>query len=166
MHRLWEPLADKRRPVSSYGAKFSLPYSIAVMLVLGRAGLSEFTDEAIQDAEVLKLAAKVGYVIDPTIDYPRHFSGHVKVVLEDGTVRGGTGWGAEFAKLCNKPLHVFDQERDAWFTWDGDQFSQRSPSDSPVITHPHFTGTGTRTIRDNGRAAIEALFTRSFGAAS
>jgi 2-methylcitrate dehydratase PrpD len=86
VHRLWEPLADKRRPVSSYGAKFSLPYSIAVMLVLGRAGLSEFTDEAIQDAEVLKLAAKVGYVIDPTIDYPRHFSGHVKVVLEDGTV--------------------------------------------------------------------------------
>ncbi|HWH76390.1 MAG TPA: MmgE/PrpD family protein, partial [Candidatus Binatus sp.] len=30
VHRLWEPLADKQNPVSSYGAKFSLPYSIAV----------------------------------------------------------------------------------------------------------------------------------------
>ncbi|HBO68737.1 MAG TPA: hypothetical protein DD658_00685, partial [Deltaproteobacteria bacterium] len=30
-------------------------------------------------------------------------------ILEDGTVRGGTGWGAEFAKLCNKPIFVFDQ---------------------------------------------------------
>ena len=27
-------------------------------------------------------------------------------ILDDGTVKGGTGWGAEFAKLCNKPLHV------------------------------------------------------------
>ena len=86
VHRLWEPLADKQRPVSSYGAKFSLPYSIAVMLVHGRAGLAEFTDQAIQDPEVLKLAAKVRYVLDPTIDYPRHFSGHVKIFLHDGTL--------------------------------------------------------------------------------
>jgi 2-methylcitrate dehydratase PrpD len=63
--------------VSSYGAKFSLPYSIAVMLVRGRAGLAEFTDAAIQDPEVLNLAAKVRYVLDPAIDYPRHFSGHL-----------------------------------------------------------------------------------------
>jgi 2-methylcitrate dehydratase PrpD len=86
VHRLWEPLADKQRPMSSYGAKFSLPYSIAVMLARGRAGLAEFTDAAIQDPEVLNLAAKVRYVLDPTIDYPRHFSGHVKIFLADGTL--------------------------------------------------------------------------------
>ncbi len=40
------------------------------------------------------------------------------VIQEDGTVRGGTGWGAEFAKLCNKPLFVFDQEKDGWFELD------------------------------------------------
>jgi 2-methylcitrate dehydratase PrpD len=85
VHRLWEPLADKQTPMSSYGAKFSLPYSIAVMLVHGRAGLEEFTDAAIRDVEVLRLAAKVRYELDPTIDYPRHFSGHVKVILDDGT---------------------------------------------------------------------------------
>jgi 2-methylcitrate dehydratase PrpD len=28
----------------------------------------------------------VRYVLVPTIDYPRHFSGHVKVFLNDGTV--------------------------------------------------------------------------------
>ncbi len=86
VHRLWEPLADKQRPVSSYGAKFSLPYSIAVMLVRGRAGLDEFTDAAIRDQRVLDLASKVRYVLDPTIDYPRHFSGHVIITLADGTV--------------------------------------------------------------------------------
>jgi 2-methylcitrate dehydratase PrpD len=86
VHRLWEPLADKQKPVSSYGAKFSLPYSIAVMIVRGRAGLDEFTEVAIRDSAVLDLAKKVRYVLDPTIDYPRHFSGHVKVFMRDGTV--------------------------------------------------------------------------------
>jgi 2-methylcitrate dehydratase PrpD len=81
---LWEPLADKQQPVSSYGAKFSLPFSIAVMLIRGRAGLDEFSDAAIRDAKLLALAKKVHYVLDPTIDYPRHFSGHVKVILNDG----------------------------------------------------------------------------------
>jgi hypothetical protein len=35
-----------------------------------------------------------------------------------------------------------------------------------VITHPHFTGTGTRTLEANGMRAIEELFARSFGDAS
>ena len=82
-------------------------------------------------------------------------------VQDDGTVRGGTGWGAEFAKLCNKPLYVFDQDKDAWFTWTDDAWSA-TPSGEPVITHPHFTGTGTRTLRENGARAIEGLFSRSF----
>ncbi|MEO8258129.1 MAG: hypothetical protein ABI868_12355 [Acidobacteriota bacterium] len=88
----------------------------------------------------------------------------VGTILEDGTVRGGTGWGAEFAKLCNKPLHVFDQDRDGWFHWSGTEWTELGQSALPTITHPHFTGTGTRTIRDSGRRAIEALVTRSFGA--
>jgi 2-methylcitrate dehydratase PrpD len=86
VHRLWEPLADKQKPISSYGAKFSLPYSIAVMLVRGRAGLEEFSDAAIRDSKLLELAAKVRYELDPTIDYPRHFSGHVKIRMSDGKI--------------------------------------------------------------------------------
>jgi 2-methylcitrate dehydratase PrpD len=86
VHRLWEPLADKQQPASSYGAKFSLPYCIAVMLIRGRAGLEEFTDEAIRDRSVLALAKKVHYELDPSIDYPRHFSGHVQIRLADGSI--------------------------------------------------------------------------------
>ena len=84
--RLWEPLADKQRPSTAYGAKFSLPYSIAVALVRGRAGLAEFEEPAIRDPEVLALAARVRYVLDPSLEYPRHFSGHVSVVLRNGRV--------------------------------------------------------------------------------
>ena len=86
----------------------------------------------------------------------------IGTILEDKTVRGGTGWGAEFAKLCNKPLHVFDQDQNGWFHWTGSSWKALEPSSGPVITHPHFTGTGTRSIRDNGKQAIEDLFSRSF----
>ena len=83
----------------------------------------------------------------------------IGVILDDGTVRGGTGWGAEFAKLCNKPLCVFDEEKDSWFCWTGSDWTKQGV---PTITHPHFTGTGTRKIHDNGKKAIEALFANSF----
>ncbi|MEC7641281.1 MAG: hypothetical protein VYC17_03910 [Nitrospinota bacterium] len=41
----------------------------------------------------------------------------VGIILSDETVKGGTEWGAEFAKLCNKPLYVFDQDRKLWAKW-------------------------------------------------
>lgn len=86
----------------------------------------------------------------------------IGTILDDGTVRGGTGWGAEFAKLCNKPLYVYDQDKDGWFEWSGEEWEPRRGADAPVITHAHFTGTGTRNLHDNGKRAIEELFARSF----
>lgn len=87
----------------------------------------------------------------------------IGAIQDDLTVRGGTGWGAEFAKLCNKPLFVFDQQQDSWFQWIGDAWESRRGAAAPAIAHPHFTGTGTRSLEANGRAAIEELFDRSFG---
>jgi hypothetical protein len=83
----------------------------------------------------------------------------VGMIQPDDTVKGGTGWGAEFAKICNKPLFVFDQERDGWFRWTGDAWA---PAASPTIAHPHFTGTGTRFLKENGTRAIQELFARTF----
>jgi len=83
--RLWEPLAAKHRPANGYAAKFSLPYLLASILVNGRATLADFTDEAVRDPVLRALAGKVFYDVDPTIDYPRHFIGHVAVRLADGT---------------------------------------------------------------------------------
>ena len=84
--RLWEPLAAKHRPPNGYASKFSLPYLLAAILVKGRATLAEFTDEAVRDEAVLGVAARVTYELDPSIDYPRQFIGHVAVELADGRV--------------------------------------------------------------------------------
>ena len=84
--RLWEPLAAKHAPQNGYAAKFSLPYLLAVILTKGRASLAEFENDVVGDLAVLALASRVGYELDPTIDYPRQFVGHVRVLLRDGRV--------------------------------------------------------------------------------
>ncbi len=83
----------------------------------------------------------------------------VGVIQDDGTVRGGTGWAVELAKLWNRPLHVYDQDRAAWFTWRDGGWHE----DTPLITHPTVCGTGTRNLNDAGRRAVVSLFARSFG---
>jgi hypothetical protein len=78
----------------------------------------------------------------------------------DDTAHGGTGWAVELARHWGKPVHVFDQQRKGWFRWNERAWVPEQP---PVITAPKFAGTGTRSLSDEGRAAIRALFERSFG---
>lgn len=84
----------------------------------------------------------------------------VGTILDDQTVKGGTGWAAELARHWNKPVHVYDQERGAWYTWDGHEWAEES---APSIQSRRFTGTGTRFLSEDGQAAIRGLFERSFG---
>ena len=83
----------------------------------------------------------------------------IGAVQPDGTVKGGTGWGAEFAKICNKPLYAFGQVRNAWHKWTGEIWER---CETPTISSAHFTGTGTRFLEDNGKQAIADLFAKSF----
>ncbi len=80
-------------------------------------------------------------------------------ILEDKTVKGGTGWGAEFAKICNKPLYVFDQEQGLWFRWGQDLWK---PASNPKIKKKHVACSGTRFLNKDGKKAIRELFERSF----
>ncbi len=80
-------------------------------------------------------------------------------IQSDDTVKGGTGWAVELGKLFNRPLSVFDQDRNQWFTWKDNRWAE----DLPQITHSTFVGTGTRNLTDAGKAAIKDLFNRSFG---
>ena len=79
-------------------------------------------------------------------------------INEDGTVKGGTGWAVELGKFFNRPVHVFDQERNKWFTWKGGVWIE----DTPKIDYDTFVGTGTRYLSDEGKRAIRELFERSF----
>jgi 2-methylcitrate dehydratase PrpD len=86
VHRLWEPLADKQRPRNGYAAKFATPYLLATGFVHGGVGLGAFTEAAIRHPQILELAAKVKYVIDPKNPYPDNFTGHIRATMKDGSV--------------------------------------------------------------------------------
>jgi len=80
-------------------------------------------------------------------------------IQPDETVKGGTGWGAELAKLFGKPLHVYDLTDKKWYWW---RDTSWQPDGDPVIQKAAFCGTGTRLIDVDGRDAIDDLFARSF----
>ena len=85
----------------------------------------------------------------------------VGLLLPSGLVKGGTGWGVELAKFFNRPVSVFDQEQETWFTWREGAWQP----DSPVLEERPFSATGTRNLTEGGKMAIADLFERSFGPA-
>ncbi|MCK9173848.1 MAG: hypothetical protein M0O96_01020 [Desulforhopalus sp.] len=89
-------------------------------------------------------------------------SGHQVFVIgsiqEDNSVKGGTGWAVELAKMFNRPLHVFDQPNKKWFTWKESNWKENTPK----IEYETFVGSGTRYLNDAGREAIVKLFQDSF----
>ena len=87
VHRLWEPLAEKQRPTTAYSAKFSGPFAVALGLVEQAAGLEQFAEAKVRDPDLLALAAKVRYEVDPANEYPRNYTGDLRVELADGSAR-------------------------------------------------------------------------------
>jgi hypothetical protein len=144
--------------------------------IVRRRGLRVLTPEELKNGDVsLEYVSRLmnrHYTESPTIRkvlqsiwYQVNNGQEIYVVgeiLADKTVKGGTGWGVEFAKLCNKPLCVFDQKKNAWFIWNKTEWTEYQSSEGPVIRHTHFTGTGTRFLETNGQKAIADLFARSF----
>ena len=79
-----EPAAQRRRPVSSYAAQFSIYHAVAASLLRGKFGLAEMEPEVYNDPAILALSDKVTYGIDPQSEYPKYFSGEVVITLNDG----------------------------------------------------------------------------------
>lgn len=79
-----EPVATKKRPQNSYDAQFSIPYTVATALLKGGFGLADLEESALHDKQVLALANKVEYAVDPDSPFPRYYSGEVIVTLNDG----------------------------------------------------------------------------------
>jgi 2-methylcitrate dehydratase PrpD len=110
VHRLWEPHAEKIKPSTPYSAKFSVPFCVAVALADGEAGLGQFTEQRIADRAVTDLAAKVHYETDPDNEYPRNYTGHLAITLDDGSrltadqpcLRGGRGAPLSDAEIERK----------------------------------------------------------------
>ncbi len=84
-------LLSGRNITTSFGAKFSIPFALATILVHGRSGVECFDIEAVRNPEIQALTAKVHVVEEPayTRQYPGKHLCDVAIRLEDGrTIEG------------------------------------------------------------------------------
>ena len=81
-----EPMDDKRAPRTAYDAKFSLPFSVAALVVDGDVGVATYAPDRLSDPRLLALAGKVRYEVGP---YDDAFAGSVRIELKDGQVLTG-----------------------------------------------------------------------------
>jgi 2-methylcitrate dehydratase PrpD len=79
-----EPTVEKFAPASDSHGRVSLQYSLAEALCHGALGKAAYSAESRENPEILALARRVEYRVDP--NYPGHgrFKGAAKIVLKDG----------------------------------------------------------------------------------
>jgi 2-methylcitrate dehydratase PrpD len=83
-------LAEKH-VVSSFGARFSVPFALASILVHGRPGLKCFEDAAVANPQIQALAQRVDMREDKTFTarYPAEQPVTLRIVLKDGAAFEG-----------------------------------------------------------------------------
>ena len=83
-------LAEKNI-VSSFGARFSVPFALASILVHGRSGLAAFDDAAVANPQVQALAQRVDLQEEPafTARYPAEQPVALRIAMRDGTEHSG-----------------------------------------------------------------------------
>lgn len=108
------------RPATPVIAQFSIPYLLATALVRGKVTLSQMTEKAIHDEEVLAVADRIHVEEDAgfTAAYPERYSTEVKLELTSG--KEITGFreypsGDPVASKYSKQPELFEKEIETKF---------------------------------------------------
>jgi 2-methylcitrate dehydratase PrpD len=79
------------RPTNELQAKFSMEFCMAILLLDGRAGLNEFTDEPVMRPDVQEFITRVDFVIDDRAEAAGYhlMTTYIDITLTDGRVISG-----------------------------------------------------------------------------
>lgn len=108
-------LTDDREPASVVDAQFAVPYLVAVALHRGALKLFDFTEPAIRDPNVLRLARACTIEIDDsfTAQYPRYYPTSLTITLRTGLEWKGSSdlprGDPEAARYADDPTR-FDED--------------------------------------------------------
>lgn len=123
-------ITDNPNPDTVYAAKFSAQFCVAMALVRGRAGLTDFTEEALWDPEIRAWMGKVELSLDPKVDraYPEKWGSTLDIQTTEGkTFRFATEYpkgdpenpvtAEELAmKFHQLAGHIDETRRKAWIS--------------------------------------------------
>jgi len=79
-----EPTEEKFAPASDSHGRVSLQYSLAEALTHGSLGKNAYRADSLRNPEILALARRVKYYVDPKYPGPGRFKGEVTITLKDG----------------------------------------------------------------------------------
>jgi len=79
-----EPVAEKLAPLSPAHGRVSLQYSVAEALCLGRLGGDAYADASIRNPDILALARKIAFEVDPDAPGTERYKGWIVVDTVDG----------------------------------------------------------------------------------
>jgi len=85
------------QPKTGLEAKFSMEFCLAILLLRGKAGLSEFTDQVVQRTDVQDMIHRINFYVDPEAERAGYdkMTSLLKIHLKDGRVIAGR---ADFGK--------------------------------------------------------------------
>ena len=96
------------RPQDELQAKFSMEFCMAILLLEGKAGLREFTDETVLRPDVQAMIAKVAFVVDPRAEAAgfNKMTTYIDIHLNNGSTISGM---ADFGKGSPANPMSFDE---------------------------------------------------------
>src|ERR1700686_2944918 len=87
----------RHQPKTGLEAKFSMEFCMAILLLERKAGLAEFSNKAVQRADVREMIRRINFYVDPEAESAGYdkMTSLLKIHLKDGRVIAGR---AEFGK--------------------------------------------------------------------
>jgi 2-methylcitrate dehydratase PrpD len=79
-----EPTEEKFAPVSDSHGRVSLQYSLAEALTHGSLSRNAYRADSLRNLDILDLARRVSYYVDPAYPGPGRLKGEVTITLKDG----------------------------------------------------------------------------------
>lgn len=129
--------------------------------ILNRYGIHKFMNLLARNWAQVKYSDElfaIGTIIYPGKKGSKGFYNKSNLQVVDG----GTGYACMCAVNNNRPLYVFDQEKDKWFRWSYTTLKFIEIKEDIKINFENFAGIGTREIKPNGVKAIEDLYKNTF----
>lgn len=99
------------RPTDALQGKFSMEFCMAILILRRKAGLTEFTDPIVRQADVQEMLRKVNFYIDPEAEKAglNKMTSILRIHLKDGRIISGR---AEFAKGHPSNPMSYEEEAD------------------------------------------------------
>jgi len=104
------PLEKRSRPENPVDSQFSIPWAVAAVFARGRAGIGDFTEEAIKSPDILEISDKVRVKVDKNVGEKK---GMIPAKIRVTTKKGETyiEQADAPAEVPEKPLPFSDYER-------------------------------------------------------